>query len=132
MTNAIRNSTAIVAVAALLGGCAGLNQTQRGAVIGAAAGGAVGAAVGSATGSTARGAIETRALVTKRLRPLRLEGRQIYQIGMPWHFGWEGVATGDIANVLTAAVGDPNTSMHENKTLTCAIRAGRLKERRPA
>ena len=82
--------------------------------------------------STARGAIETRALVTKRLRPLRLEGRQVYQIGMPWHFGWEGVATGDIANVLTAAVGDPNTSMHENKTLTCAIRAGRLKERRPA
>jgi outer membrane protein OmpA-like peptidoglycan-associated protein len=57
MTNVIRNSTAIVAMAALLGGCASLTQTQRGAVIGAAAGGAVGAAVGSATGSTARGAI---------------------------------------------------------------------------
>jgi outer membrane protein OmpA-like peptidoglycan-associated protein len=57
MTTLIRNSTALVAVAALLGGCAGMNQTQRGAVIGAAAGGAVGAAVGSATGSTARGAI---------------------------------------------------------------------------
>jgi outer membrane protein OmpA-like peptidoglycan-associated protein len=57
MTNVIRNSTAIVAMAALMGGCSSLNQTQRGAVIGAAAGGAVGAAVGSATGSTARGAI---------------------------------------------------------------------------
>ncbi|WP_206454254.1 formate dehydrogenase [Aurantimonas marina] len=76
--------------------------------------------------STARGAIETRAMVTERLRPLRFDGRWIYQVGMPWHFGWEGEATGDIANVLTAAVGDPNTSMHENKSLTCAVRAGRL------
>ena len=79
--------------------------------------------------STARGEIETRAMVTRRLRPLRLDGRDIFQVGMPWHFGWEGYATGDIANVLTAAVGDPNTSMHENKSLTCAIRPGRLGRR---
>jgi outer membrane protein OmpA-like peptidoglycan-associated protein len=57
MTTTLRNSTAIVAIAAVLGGCSSLNQTQRGAVIGAGAGGAVGAAVGAATGSTARGAI---------------------------------------------------------------------------
>jgi formate dehydrogenase major subunit len=76
--------------------------------------------------STARGEIETRALVTGRLRPLDFDGRRIHQVGMPWHFGWEGEATGDIANVLTAAVGDPNTSMHENKSLTCAVRKGRL------
>jgi outer membrane protein OmpA-like peptidoglycan-associated protein len=57
MTTMLRNSAAVVAMAALLGGCSSLNQTQRGAVIGSAAGGAVGAAVGSATGSTARGAI---------------------------------------------------------------------------
>jgi formate dehydrogenase major subunit len=76
--------------------------------------------------STARGSIETRAMVTPRLRPLAIDGRQIFQVGLPWHFGWEGYATGDIANVLTAAVGDPNTSMHENKALCCAIRKGRL------
>lgn len=57
MTNMLRNTTVIVAMAATLGGCSSLNQTQRGAVIGAGAGGAVGAAVGAATGSTARGAI---------------------------------------------------------------------------
>ena len=57
MTTMLRNSTAIVAMAAVLGGCSSLNQTQRGAAIGAGAGGAVGAAVGAATGSTARGAI---------------------------------------------------------------------------
>lgn len=79
--------------------------------------------------STARGEIETRAMVTDRLRPLRFDGRVVFQLGMPWHFGWEGDATGDIANVLTAAVGDPNTSMHENKSLTCAVRPGRLNRR---
>lgn len=57
MTNMLRNTTAVVALVATLGGCSSLNQTQRGAVIGAGAGGAVGAAVGAATGSTARGAI---------------------------------------------------------------------------
>jgi formate dehydrogenase major subunit len=81
--------------------------------------------------STARGEIETRAMVTDRLRPLEIAGRRIYQVGMPWHFGWEGHATGDVANVLTAVVGDANTSMHENKALTCAVRKGRLERRRP-
>lgn len=77
--------------------------------------------------STARGAIEARALVTDRLRPLRIDGTEIFQVGIPWHFGWEGEATGGIANVLTAVVGDPNTTMHENKALTCAVRKGRLR-----
>jgi outer membrane protein OmpA-like peptidoglycan-associated protein len=57
MYTMLKNATAAVAAVAMLTGCAGLTQTQRGAVIGAAAGGAVGAAVGTATGSTARGAI---------------------------------------------------------------------------
>jgi hypothetical protein len=39
------------------------------------------------------GEIETRALVTERLRPFELDGRRIYQIGLPWHFGWQGFAT---------------------------------------
>ncbi len=76
--------------------------------------------------STARGEIETRALVTERLQPFEIDGKRVYQIGMPWHFGWEGYATGDIANALTSVVGEPNTSIHENKSLTCNLRKGRL------
>jgi formate dehydrogenase major subunit len=76
--------------------------------------------------STARGEIETKALVTDRLRPFQLDGRRVYQIGMPFHFGWHGYSTGDIANVLTSLVGDPNTSMHEGKAFTCGLRKGRL------
>jgi formate dehydrogenase major subunit len=76
--------------------------------------------------STARGEIETRALVTERLRPFEIAGRRVYQIGMPWHFGWEGYATGSIANTLSAIVGDPNTTIHEGKAFTCNLRRGRL------
>jgi formate dehydrogenase major subunit len=79
--------------------------------------------------STARGEIETRALVTRRLRPLHIGGRRIFQVGLPWHFGWKGYATGDIANILTSVVADPNTSIHENKALTCNLRKGRLPRR---
>jgi len=46
-----------VACALSLAGCASMNNTQRGATVGAGAGGAVGAVIGHATGSTARGAI---------------------------------------------------------------------------
>jgi formate dehydrogenase major subunit len=74
----------------------------------------------------ARGAPAPRALVTARLRPLEIDGKRIFQIGMPWHYGWKGYATGDIANVLTSVVADPNTSIHENKALTCSLRKGRI------
>jgi formate dehydrogenase major subunit len=71
---------------------------------------------------TARCKIETRALVTPRLRPLQIDGRRIYQIGMPWHFGWQGYAQGAAANDLTSLAGDANTSIHEGKAFTCNLR----------
>jgi formate dehydrogenase major subunit len=43
-------------------------------------------------------------------------------------FGWDGYARGDIANVLLAIHGDPNTSIHSTKALTCALRKGRLSQ----
>ncbi len=75
--------------------------------------------------STARGEVEVRALITRRLRPFVLDGKTIYQIGLPWHFGWQGYAVGDIANTLTAVVGEPNTTIHESKAFTCNLRKGR-------
>jgi formate dehydrogenase major subunit len=76
--------------------------------------------------STLRGEIEAKALVTERLRPLEIDGRSVYQIGLPWHFGWHGYATGDVVNTLSAIVGDPNTSIHEAKAFTCTLKKGRL------
>ena len=76
--------------------------------------------------STLRGQIEVRAMVTQRMQPFVIEGRIVHQIGMPWLFGWQGYAHGDIANVLLAITGDPNTSIHSTKAVTCTIRPGRL------
>ena len=76
--------------------------------------------------STLRGEIEARAMVTERMRPFRIGDRTVHQVGMPWVFGWEGYARGDIANVLLAITGDANTSIHTTKGITCALRPGRL------
>ena len=74
---------------------------------------------------TRRGEVEARVLVTPRLRPLYLDGGVVHVIGMPWHFGYMGIAKGDVANTLSAMVGDPNVSIHEAKAFTCNLRAGR-------
>jgi len=76
--------------------------------------------------STARGAIETRALVTDRIAPLTVGGRRLHQVGMPWHYGYSGLARGAVANDLTTLVEDPDSFIHEAKALTCALRPGRL------
>jgi formate dehydrogenase major subunit len=81
--------------------------------------------LGWVTLSTARGEAEARALVTRRMRPLRVKGRIIHQIAFPWHYGSEGLAVGDPANALISMVADPNVSIHEGKALTCNIRPGR-------
>ena len=81
--------------------------------------------LGWTTLSTLRGEIEVKAMVTRRVRPFTIGGRTVHQIGMPWVFGWEGYAKGDIANLLLAITGDPNVSIHNTKAITCNIRPGR-------
>lgn len=71
--------------------------------------------------STPRGTIQARALVTKRMRPFRVNGRVVHQVGMPWHWGYKGIATGDVTNDLSALVGDPNVNIHEAKVFVCNI-----------
>jgi formate dehydrogenase major subunit len=75
---------------------------------------------------TPRGAIEARALVTRRLKPLRVAGQVVHQIGIPFHWGYAGETVGSVANDLTSLVADPNVSMHEAKVFACQVHAGRL------
>ncbi len=76
--------------------------------------------------STPRGEIEARAMVTRRMRPLRISGRTVHQIGMPFHWGFQGKSTGSITNDLTHMVLEPNVSIEEAKAFTCNVRPGRL------
>jgi formate dehydrogenase major subunit len=75
--------------------------------------------------ATERAEIEARAKVTDRIRPLRVDGRVIHQIALPWHWGYSGLSRGGTANELVALTGDPNVSIHEAKAFTCDVRAGR-------
>jgi formate dehydrogenase major subunit len=72
--------------------------------------------------SSARGSIEVYALVTERFQPFYIDGRMIDEIGLPWHWGYAGIVAGDIANDLTASVGDPNSQIPETKAFLCNIK----------
>ncbi|TDQ00989.1 formate dehydrogenase major subunit [Labedaea rhizosphaerae] len=81
--------------------------------------------MGWATIVSARTAIEARVLVTERMKPLRVRGRIIHQVGLPYHWGPNGLSTGDAANELLSVVLDPNVHIQEAKAATCDIRPGR-------
>ena len=80
---------------------------------------------GWATIVTARSAVEARVLVTDRIKPLQIEGRPTYRVGMPYHWGGVGIVTGDSANDLLPLVLDNNVHISEYKVATCDIRPGR-------
>jgi formate dehydrogenase major subunit len=71
--------------------------------------------------STPRASIRAKALVTRRMRPYRIDGRIVHHVGMPWHWGYEGLSKGDVVNELTCLVADPNVSMHEGKAFVCNV-----------
>jgi formate dehydrogenase major subunit len=79
---------------------------------------------GWATIVTARTAIEARVLVTDRMRPLRVAGQVVHQVGLPYHWGGSGLSTGDSANDLVNLTLDPNVSI-QDKVGTCDIRSDR-------
>jgi formate dehydrogenase major subunit len=71
--------------------------------------------------STPRARVRAKALVTRRLRPFTIDGKVVHQVGMPWHWGYEGIVTGDVVNELSALVGDPNVTIHEGKAFVCNV-----------
>ena len=77
---------------------------------------------------SARAEIQARARVTERQRPLRVDGRIVHQVALPWHWGFAGTSTGDAANDLVLLSGDPNTSIQESKAFVCDVRAGRRRQ----
>ncbi|MBB4664258.1 formate dehydrogenase major subunit [Conexibacter arvalis] len=74
---------------------------------------------------TERAEIEARAHVTDRIKPLRVDGRPLHQIALPWHWGYGGPLPGDSTNDLGLISGDPNVSIQESKAFSCDVRAGR-------
>jgi len=78
-----------------------------------------------ATIITSRTAIEARVMITQRMAPLVVQGRAVQQVGLPYHWGYKGLTTGDSANDLFHLALDPNVQIQEVKAATCDIRPGR-------
>lgn len=70
---------------------------------------------------TARGKMDAYALVTRRFQPFQLNGKVVHEVGVIWHFGYHGLATGDSANMLTSHIGDANTMIPEYKAFLCNV-----------
>jgi formate dehydrogenase major subunit len=81
--------------------------------------------LGWATIVSARTAIEARVLVTERMPPLTVAGRTMHHIGLPYHWGPNGISTGDAANELVSIALDPNVHIQETKAGSCDIQPGR-------
>ena len=64
-------------------------------------------------------------MVTDRMTPLRVDGRTLHQVGMPYHWGPNGYARGDSMNELSSMSLDPSSHIQEVKALAIDIRPGR-------
>lgn len=72
--------------------------------------------------TSVRGYIKAVAVVTKRIRPLNVDGKPVHTVGIPIHWGFVGVGKkGFFANNLTPRVGDANTQTPEFKAFLVNI-----------
>jgi formate dehydrogenase major subunit len=71
--------------------------------------------------TSARGTYVARAFVTRRIKPMMIDGKKVYQIGLPIHQGFRGIAEDEgrnartPANLLSPTVIDPNAFTPEFK-----------------
>ena len=72
--------------------------------------------------SSNRGYIKAVAIVTKRIRPLTVDGKVLHTVGVPIHWGFMGIAKpGFLANTLTPSVGDANSQTPEFKAFLVKV-----------
>lgn len=70
-----------------------------------------------------RGSLWAIAMVTDRIQPYKVAGKDVHMVGMPWHYGWVTPKDGgDSANLVTPNVGDPNTGIPEYKAFMVNVR----------
>lgn len=71
---------------------------------------------------SARGEIKAVAMVSPRIKPLVVDGKTVHIVRMPWHYGWQGLATSDVINDISPHVGDANTMIPEYKAFLVDVR----------
>ena len=81
---------------------------------------------GWVTVSTSRGKIHCKALISDRIPVYDFEGRKVHTIGLPYHWGPNGLVTGDVVNDLMPVSLEANVAIHEAKAFTANLEAGRV------
>lgn len=71
---------------------------------------------------TIRGSITGKALVSPRISPFKIGEKTVELVGVPFHWGFTGLAKGDSANTLTIDALDPTAQMPELKVCLCNVR----------
>jgi formate dehydrogenase major subunit len=80
--------------------------------------------------TSARGTYIAKAFVTRRIKPMTIDGKKVYQIGLPIHQGFRGIvedAHKDArtpANLITPTVIDPNAYTPEFKGFLVKVEKG--------
>jgi formate dehydrogenase major subunit len=65
--------------------------------------------------SSARGEVEVKAVVTKRMQTLQINGKEVTVVWMPYNWGYKGLSTGPSTNHLTIDAVDPGAGTQETK-----------------
>jgi formate dehydrogenase major subunit len=71
--------------------------------------------------TSARASYQAKAMVTHRIKPMTIDGKKVYQIGIPIHYGYRGIqedagrTARSLTNSLTPTVIDPNAHTPEFK-----------------
>ncbi len=66
--------------------------------------------------------IEAKACVTKRFKPMVIDGNDVHVVGLPFHWGFMGMSKGDVTNDLAPSIGDANSTIPEYKSFLCNIK----------
>lgn len=74
--------------------------------------------------STARGEVTIDAMVTDRIQTLKVDGRDVEVVGVPWGWGYKGLVHGESINKVTNSAADPNTGTPEYKACSCNVTKG--------
>jgi formate dehydrogenase major subunit len=77
--------------------------------------------------SSARGVLEVKALVTPRMKALKIGDQEVTVVWMPYNWGFQGLSTGPSVNHLTIDAADPGAGTPESKA--CLVNVVKVRNR---
>jgi formate dehydrogenase major subunit len=72
--------------------------------------------------SSARGQVVVKAVVTKRMQVMKIGGKDVTVVWMPYNWGFKGLSKGPSTNELTMDAGDPGAGTQETKACLVNVR----------